>query len=73
MKSDEGHANCADEPPWRQLKDIADESWFVDADIDAALERVIQRQVCLLQAHWAPCRQCGTGVGVACFLLQVLA
>ena len=35
----------ADEEPWRQVKGMVDESWFVDTDLDAALERVVQRQV----------------------------
>ena len=38
-------ACTADEPPWDSVKSHVDESWFVDTNVDAALERVIQRQV----------------------------
>ncbi|KAK9813528.1 hypothetical protein WJX73_005109 [Symbiochloris irregularis] len=41
----EGLYVLLDEPPWDAIKELMDESWFVDADIEAALERVIQRQV----------------------------
>lgn len=34
-----------DEEPWSQVKAHLDEAWFVDADVDAALDRVIARQV----------------------------
>lgn len=45
------YAVSADEPPWDAVNDLLDESWFVDTDMDAALERVVQRQV-----GW--CRTC---------------
>lgn len=34
----------ADEEPWSGIKDIVDETWYIDSDIDAAMERVLARQ-----------------------------
>ena len=33
-----------DEEPWRGIKDIVDESWYVDSDVEEAMERVYARQ-----------------------------
>lgn len=35
----------ADEPPWDQLASLFDDTWFIDCDVDIAMERVYQRQV----------------------------
>ena len=38
--------NChADVPPWDQLKNIFDETWYIDCNIDAAMQRVLERQI----------------------------
>ena len=39
----EDHA--ADVAPWNQLVNIFNETWFVDCDVDIAMERVYERQV----------------------------
>lgn len=44
---------AADEEPWSQVKAHLDEAWFVDADVDAALDRVIARQVSLLRCRYS--------------------
>ena len=35
----------ADVPPWDQLKSIFDETWYIDCNIDAAMQRVLERQI----------------------------
>lgn len=36
---------AAGEAPWDQLAAIFDDSWYVDCDIDVAMQRVYERQV----------------------------
>lgn len=33
--------------PWRQLRSVLDESWFIDCDLDDAMQRVYGRQVAI--------------------------
>ena len=35
----------ADVPPWCQLQKVFDETWYIDCDIDAAMQRVLARQI----------------------------
>lgn len=35
----------ADVPPWDQLKGLFDDTWYVDCDIDTAMQRVLARQI----------------------------
>ena len=35
----------ADVPPWDQLKSIFDDTWYIDCGIDAAMQRVLERQI----------------------------
>ncbi len=37
-------AGCADEKPWCEIRALVDEAWFVDCNVDAAMERVLARQ-----------------------------
>eukprot|EP00884_Botryococcus_braunii_P006769 jgi/Botrbrau1/16093/Bobra.7_2s0060.2 len=41
----EGNYLLLDEHPWSQLHDLFDERWFIDVDLDVAMERVKTRQV----------------------------
>ncbi|OAA59746.1 Phosphoribulokinase/uridine kinase [Niveomyces insectorum RCEF 264] len=34
-----------DEEPWRQIRDLVDESWYIDVDSDAARERIARRHI----------------------------
>ncbi len=36
---------AADEAPWDELAALFDDSWYVDCDIDVAMQRVYERQV----------------------------
>lgn len=36
---------CADIPPWSKLTKVFNETWYIDCDIDTAMERVLQRQI----------------------------
>lgn len=49
-KLDAPVAECccrADQEPWSKLAAILDDTWFIDCDIDEAMERVFQRQVAI--------------------------
>lgn len=35
----------ADVPPWDQLNKVFDETWYIDCNIDAAMQRVLERQI----------------------------
>ena len=35
----------ADTAPWNELISVFNETWYVDCDVDTAMERVFQRQV----------------------------
>lgn len=35
----------ADVPPWNELKGVFNETWYVDCDIDVAMQRVLERQI----------------------------
>ncbi len=37
-------AALAEVEPWRQLEALFDETWFVECDIDVAMDRVYERQ-----------------------------
>lgn len=41
----EGNYVLLDVAPWDQLAELFDDSWYVDTDIDTALERLLQRQM----------------------------
>ncbi|CAK0784266.1 hypothetical protein CVIRNUC_007470 [Coccomyxa viridis] len=41
----EGNYLLLDEEPWRGIKDIVNESWYVDSDVEEAMERVYSRQI----------------------------
>ncbi|KAL3159517.1 hypothetical protein ABBQ38_009935 [Trebouxia sp. C0009 RCD-2024] len=41
----EGNYLLLDVPPWGQLQKIFDETWYIDCDIDAAMQRVLARQI----------------------------
>lgn len=44
----EGNYVLLDSEPWAVLKrEVFDDTWFVDVDIDVAMERVFQRQVAI--------------------------
>lgn len=34
----------ADEEPWCSIRNMLDEAWYVDSDLDVAMERVLARQ-----------------------------
>ncbi len=36
---------CADIPPWAELTDLFNETWFIDCNIDEAMQRVLERQI----------------------------
>ena len=35
---------AADEAPWNRIPALLDDSWFVDCDIDVAMDRIFRRQ-----------------------------
>ena len=39
------HTGHAAEPPWLELVPLFDDTWFIDCDLDVAMERVRQRQI----------------------------
>ncbi len=41
----EGNYLFLDMDPWKELPDILNDTWFVDVDVDTAMERVFARQV----------------------------
>jgi pantothenate kinase len=41
----EGNYLLLPEEPWRQLRALFDEAWFVDCPLDVAMLRVLRRQV----------------------------
>ncbi|KAL6752402.1 putative phosphoribulokinase/uridine kinase [Haematococcus lacustris] len=43
----EGNYCLLDSPPWCELQQMWDETWFADIDLDLAMERVFRRQVAL--------------------------
>lgn len=52
----------ADEPPWHELADLFDDTWYIECDVDVAMERVYDRQVAALHSyrlesqHWTTFR-----------------
>lgn len=38
----------ADEPPWDELAALFDDTWYIDCDVDVAMQRVYDRQVWIL-------------------------
>ncbi len=38
---------AADEEPWAEVRTLADETWFMECALDAAMARVAARQVCI--------------------------
>lgn len=43
----EGNYLFLEEDPWCQLRELFDDSWFVDVDLDTAMQRVYERQVAI--------------------------
>ncbi|KAL0052381.1 hypothetical protein WJX82_001231 [Trebouxia sp. C0006] len=41
----EGNYLLLDIPPWSKLTKVFNETWYIDCDIDTAMERVLQRQI----------------------------
>ncbi len=41
----EGNYLLLEEQPWRQLRELFDDTWFADCPVDTAMDRVFQRQV----------------------------
>jgi pantothenate kinase len=35
----------ADVPPWTELTNVFDDSWFIECDLDLAMKRVVARHV----------------------------
>ena len=44
MAADSEGFPLLDEEPWRAMKDIVNESWYIDSDVEEAMERVYARQ-----------------------------
>jgi len=40
----EGNYLFLDEHPWTELRDLFDDTWFVDCPLDTAMQRVFERQ-----------------------------
>jgi pantothenate kinase len=43
--ADSHAAGNTDDEPWRDIRDIVDETWYVDCDVPTAMQRVLARQV----------------------------
>ena len=43
----EGNYLFLDDQPWCELQQLFDECWFVDVDIDTAMQRVFERQTAI--------------------------
>lgn len=43
----EGNYLFLDDKPWCELQQLFDECWFVDIDIDTAMQRVFERQTAI--------------------------
>lgn len=43
----EGNYLFLDLDPWRRLRDLFDDTWFVDVPLDTAMTRVFDRQVAI--------------------------
>jgi pantothenate kinase len=41
----EGNYLLLDEPPWQQVRDLLDETWFVEIDDEIRVDRLIQRHI----------------------------
>lgn len=41
----EGNYLLLDIPPWADLKRVFNETWFIECDIDTAMQRVLERQI----------------------------
>jgi hypothetical protein len=58
----EGNYLLLDEQPWAELGSLFDDVWFVDAPVDVAMERLLQRQVgweaCAAAACLPACLPC---------------
>ena len=44
MVADSEGYSLSDEEPWRRIKAIVNESWYIDSDVEEAMERVCARQ-----------------------------
>jgi dephospho-CoA kinase len=40
----------ADEPPWDELAELFDDTWYIECDVDVAMQRVYDRQVITVQS-----------------------
>lgn len=43
----EGNYLYLDSQPWMQLRDLFDDTWFVDCPLDVAMQRVFERQTAI--------------------------
>lgn len=43
----EGNYLFLDSQPWNQLRDLFDDSWFVDCPLNVAMQRVFERQTAI--------------------------
>lgn len=43
----EGNYLFLDDEPWCELQQLLDECWFVDIDLDTAMQRVFERQTAI--------------------------
>lgn len=43
----EGNYLFLDDQPWCELRQLFDDCWFVDVDIDSAMQRVFERQTAI--------------------------
>lgn len=41
----EGNYLLLDLPPWQDLQNVFHETWYIDCDVDTAMDRVFERQV----------------------------
>eukprot|EP00741_Cyanophora_paradoxa_P021419 tig00021352_g20677.t1 len=41
----EGNYVLLDEPHWRDIGPLVDDTWYIDVDVDAAMERVVRRHM----------------------------
>ncbi len=37
------YVTCADLQPWNELTELLDDSWYLDCDLEVAMERVVDR------------------------------
>lgn len=46
MPGQPGACICtADVAPWKDIRGLVDETWYVDCNVDKAMRRVLQRQI----------------------------